>query len=67
MKTQTSPYNQLVGLGSFAVSIGLYANIKVSNKWDKEKSLYHSFGEHRSSFGFLTYAQAKERKDVLSK
>jgi hypothetical protein len=37
------------------------------NKWDKEKSLYHSFGEDRSSFGFLTYNEAKERRDVLSK
>lgn len=37
------------------------------NKWDKEKSLYHSFGEDRSSFGFLTYNEAKERKDVLSR
>jgi hypothetical protein len=36
-----------------------------SNKWDKEKTLYHSFGEDRSSFGFLTYDEAKERKDVL--
>ncbi|KAF3403033.1 Cytochrome P450 monooxygenase yanH [Talaromyces pinophilus] len=38
-----------------------------SNKWDKEKSLYHSFGEDRSSFGFLTYNEAKERRDVLLK
>ena len=37
------------------------------NKWDKEKSLYHSFGEDRSSFGFLTYNEAKERRDVLLK
>jgi hypothetical protein len=35
------------------------------NKWDKEKTLYHSFGEDRSLFGFLTYDEAKERKDVL--
>lgn len=39
----------------------------VNNRWDKEKSLYHSFGEDRSSFGFLTYREAKERKDVLSR
>lgn len=38
-----------------------------NNKWDKEKSLYHSFGEDRSSFGFLTYNEAKERRDVLLK
>lgn len=37
------------------------------NRWDKEESLYHSFGEDRSSFGFLTYKEAKERKDVLNK
>jgi hypothetical protein len=37
------------------------------NKWDKEKPLYHSFGKDRSSFGFLTYNEAKERKDVLSR
>jgi hypothetical protein len=38
-----------------------------SNRWDKERSLYHSFGEDRSSFGFLTYKEAKERKDVLTR
>lgn len=37
------------------------------NKWDKEENLYHSFGEDRSSFGFLHYRDAKERKDVLNK
>lgn len=37
------------------------------NKWDKEKSLYHSFGEDCSFFGFLTYNEAKERKDVLDR
>ena len=36
------------------------------NRWDKEASLYHSFGEDRSSFGFLSYAEAKPRKDILS-
>ncbi|WEW56407.1 hypothetical protein PRK78_001850 [Emydomyces testavorans] len=38
-----------------------------ANRWDKEESLYHSFGEDRSSFGFLTYREAKERKDVLNR
>ncbi|KAL4912990.1 cytochrome P450 [Aspergillus aurantiobrunneus] len=38
-----------------------------NHRWDKEKSLYHSFGEDRSSFGYLTYREAKERKDVLSR
>jgi len=37
-----------------------------SNRWNKEETLYHSFGEDRSSFGFLEYKDAKERKDVLS-
>lgn len=37
------------------------------NRWDKEESLYHSFGEDRSSFGFLTYAEAKPRKDILTR
>ncbi|RDW72725.1 cytochrome P450 [Aspergillus mulundensis] len=38
-----------------------------ANRWDKEARLYHSFGEDRSSFGYLTYAEAKERKDILSR
>ena len=38
-----------------------------SNRWDKEESLYHSFGEDRSSFGYLTYTEAKPRKDILSR
>jgi cytochrome P450 len=37
------------------------------NRWDKEARLYKSFNEDRSSFGFLTYAEAKTRKDVLSR
>lgn len=37
------------------------------NRWDKEKQLYHSMGEDRSSFGFLTYKESKERKDVMNK
>ncbi|KAL4734950.1 cytochrome P450 [Aspergillus similis] len=38
-----------------------------ANRWDKEERLYHSFGEDRSSFGYLRYAEAKERKDILSR
>ena len=38
-----------------------------NNRWDKEEALYHSFGEDRSSFGYLTYAEAKPRKDILSR
>jgi hypothetical protein len=37
------------------------------NRWDKEERLYHSFGEDRSSFGFLTYKEAKPRKDILNR
>ncbi|KAI9865057.1 MAG: hypothetical protein M1830_006062, partial [Pleopsidium flavum] len=37
------------------------------NRWDKDKTLYHSFGEDESSFGFLTHREAKERKDVLTR
>lgn len=29
--------------------------------------MYKSFNEDRSSFGFLTYAEAKNRKDVLNR
>ncbi|KAB5513113.1 putative P450 monooxygenase [Coniochaeta sp. 2T2.1] len=36
-----------------------------SLRWDKEKTLYESFGEDHSSFGLLKYAEAKQRKDVL--
>jgi cytochrome P450 len=37
------------------------------NRWDKESRLYKSFNEDRSSFGFLTYTEAKNRKDVLNR
>ncbi|KAH9863981.1 hypothetical protein J1614_009914 [Plenodomus biglobosus] len=37
------------------------------NRWDKQAQLYKSFNEDRSSFGFLTYAEAKSRKDVLNR
>ena len=37
-----------------------------NNRWDKEAGLYHSFGEDRSSFGFLTYAESKQRKDIMA-
>lgn len=38
-------------------------NAKV--RWDKDEQLYRSFGEDHSSFGFLTYDEAKQRKDVM--
>jgi cytochrome P450 len=34
-------------------------------RWDKEKVLYHSMGVDSTSFGYLKYPQAKQRKDVL--
>jgi hypothetical protein len=37
------------------------------NRWNKEESLYHSFGEDRSSFGFLTFNEARERRDVVGR
>lgn len=37
------------------------------NRWDKEWRLYKSFNEDRSSFGFITYKEAKERRDVLNR
>ena len=44
-----------------------YHDINNRNRWDKEARLYKSFNEDRSSFGFLTYAEAKIRKDVLNR
>ncbi|OBT92925.1 hypothetical protein VE01_08929 [Pseudogymnoascus verrucosus] len=41
----------------------IYSN---NNRWNKEADLYHSFGEDRSSFGFLTYAESKQRKDIMA-
>jgi len=37
------------------------------NRWDKEETLYRSFGEDESSFGFLTHVEAKERRDAMSR
>ena len=34
-------------------------------RWDKEASLYKSFGGSRSAFGYLTYLEAKQRKEIL--
>lgn len=34
-------------------------------RWDKERVLYHSMGVNSTSFGYLKYPQAKQRKDVL--
>lgn len=37
------------------------------NRWDKEKTLYQSFGEDESSFGFLSHNEAKERRDAMAR
>lgn len=34
-------------------------------RWDKERVLYHSMGVDSTSFGYLRYPEAKQRKDVL--
>ncbi|KAL1963324.1 hypothetical protein VTN77DRAFT_8445 [Rasamsonia byssochlamydoides] len=64
-------YGDIVRVGPnelhFAYPAAYLEIFNPNNRWDKERSLYHSFGEDRSSFGFLTYKEAKERKDVLTK
>ncbi|KAI9768092.1 MAG: hypothetical protein M1840_005126 [Geoglossum simile] len=35
-------------------------------RWDKPKQLYHNFDADQSSFGYLGYREAKERKDMLN-
>ncbi|KAI1338194.1 putative P450 monooxygenase [Xylariaceae sp. FL0016] len=35
-------------------------------RWDKDPTLYKTFNEDNSSFGILTYAESKKRKDVLN-
>ncbi|KAG2418560.1 hypothetical protein HFD88_001661 [Aspergillus terreus] len=37
----------------------------MNNRWDKDPALYEAFGESDSSFGRLSYRDAKERKNVL--
>jgi cytochrome P450 len=34
-------------------------------RWDKEETLYHSMAVDDTSFGYLRYQDAKQRKDVL--
>ncbi|KPI37259.1 Trichodiene oxygenase [Cyphellophora attinorum] len=34
-------------------------------RWDKEETLYHSMAVDNTSFGYLKYQDAKQRKDVL--
>ncbi|KAJ4362894.1 hypothetical protein N0V83_010011 [Neocucurbitaria cava] len=51
----------------FAKPNAYHAIYNNKNRWDKEARLYKSFNEDRSSFGFITYAEAKNRKDVLGR
>ncbi|KAK8228037.1 cytochrome P450 monooxygenase-like protein [Phyllosticta capitalensis] len=37
------------------------------NRWDKDPFLYRSFTQDESSFGYLDYRSAKQRRDVLGK
>ncbi|TKA72784.1 hypothetical protein B0A49_03538 [Cryomyces minteri] len=37
------------------------------NRWDKDEILYRSFDANHSSFGSITYAESKERKDVMNR
>lgn len=36
-----------------------------SIRWDKDKLLYHSMQVDKTSFGYLNYHDAKQRKDIL--
>ncbi|KAG9185504.1 hypothetical protein G6011_08048 [Alternaria panax] len=64
-------YGQVVRIGPnelhFANPKAYHDIYNNKNRWDKEATLYRSFNEDRSSFGYLTYAEAKNRKDVLNK
>lgn len=66
-----STYGDIVRIGPnelhFANPQAYHDIYNSRNRWDKEEHLYHSFGEDRSSFGFLHYHEAKARKDVLNR
>lgn len=51
----------------FSNSSAYHSIYNNKSRWDKEPRLYRSFNEDRSSFGFLTYSEAKQRKDVMSR
>ncbi|KAM7206565.1 cytochrome P450 monooxygenase-like protein [Naviculisporaceae sp. PSN 640] len=51
--------------GTGSDSVDAYNKI-YTQRFDKEPALYKCFGEDESSFGELTYAAAKARKDRLS-
>lgn len=50
----------------FASPVAYHAIYHPTSRWAKEATLYRSFGEDHSSFGFLNYSEAKARRDVLA-
>ncbi|KAF7195669.1 Cytochrome P450 monooxygenase [Pseudocercospora fuligena] len=70
LKELHSQYGEIVRVGPnelhFSNPNAFHEIYNNANRWDKEETLYHCFGEDRSSFGFLTYKEAKQRKDVLA-
>lgn len=49
----------------FASSKAYFDIYAPTSRWDKEETLYHSMAVDNTSFGFLKYQDAKQRKDVL--
>lgn len=39
----------------------------MKSRWNKDPKVYHNTGETDSSFGRLSYKDAKERRDVLQR
>lgn len=37
-----------------------------NNRWDKEPTLYQSFGQDHTTFGYLKYSHSKKQNDTLS-
>ncbi|KAI9783670.1 MAG: hypothetical protein M1839_003518 [Geoglossum umbratile] len=63
-------YGEIIRIGPNELHFSrpsVYHDIYNNNaRWDKEETLYHSFGEDQSSFGFLTYAESARRKAILN-
>ncbi|PSS28335.1 hypothetical protein M430DRAFT_165930 [Amorphotheca resinae ATCC 22711] len=63
-------YGKIVRVGpnelSFSDPAAYHEIYNSSNFWDKEASVYQSFGQDHATFGFLKYADAKKRKDIMS-
>ena len=57
----TLTYSQL----SFSDPAAYHEIYNGSNRWDKEPTLYQSFGQDHSTFGCLKYADSKTRRDIL--